>query len=192
MPSWRFLASPSYLVMNKPLTIYTIGHSTHSTAEFIDILNHYKIKTVVDVRTIPKSRHNPQFDQASLSESLEKQQITYVHMKGLGGLRHPKKDSLNTAWRNLAFRGYADYMQTAEFTKNLTDLMQLAAKQPTAIMCAEAVPWRCHRSLIADALVVLEANVIEIISIKSQRKHTLTTWAKVEQGHVVYPETTQT
>jgi uncharacterized protein (DUF488 family) len=174
--------------MEKGLTVFTIGHSTHPLEEFIEILKHYKIKTLVDVRSIPKSRHNPQFNQDVLGESLKHHHIKYLHMKGLGGLRRAKKDSINTAWRSPSFRGFADYMQTEEFTEYLNELIQIAKLKSTVIMCAEAVPWRCHRSLIADALVAHGIKVIEIITIKSHREHSLTPWAKVENGKVTYPE----
>ena len=174
--------------MTKKLTVFTIGHSTHSIEEFIEILKHYKIKTVVDVRSIPRSRHNPQFNQAALDESLKQHHIKYIHIKGLGGLRHAKKDSINIAWRHPSFRGFADYMQTEEFTKYLKELILEAEQKSTAIMCAEAVPWRCHRSLIADALVALGIKVIEIINMKSHKEHTLIPWAKVENEKVSYPQ----
>jgi uncharacterized protein (DUF488 family) len=169
------------------MTVSTVGHSTHPIEEFIHILQAHGIHRLIDVRTIPKSRRNPQFSQENLSASLEKTRIQYQHLPGLGGLRHPRKDSTNTGWRNASFRGYADYMQTPEFAENLEKLIQLAADAPTAIMCAEAVPWRCHRSLIADALVARGIPVSEILSATKARPHTLTPFSKVNGTQVTYP-----
>jgi len=168
--------------------IFTIGHSTRPVSEFIEIIKVYEIKKVVDVRTIPKSRHNPQFNEDMLRESLKAVKIRYLHMKGLGGLRHAQKDSPNKAWRNASFRGFADYMQTVEFEENLGKLIEAAEKQTTVIMCAEAVPWRCHRSLIGDALLVRGVQVMHIMGAGSSREHTLTPWAKVKGRRITYPE----
>ncbi len=168
--------------------IYTIGHSTHPIDEFIKMLDAYKIGLLVDVRTIPKSRHNPQFNQDELAQSLQAHGIGYVHLKELGGLRHTTKDSINTGWRNLSFRGYADYMQTEEFRVGIARLMELARPQPTAIMCSEAVPWRCHRSLIGDALLVRDVHVMDIMSERAAKPHALTPWAKVDGSSITYPE----
>jgi uncharacterized protein (DUF488 family) len=167
--------------------VFTIGHSTRPVLEFIDILDAYGIRKLVDVRTIPRSRHNPQFNEDMLRESLRAVKIRYRHMKGLGGLRHAQKDSPNKAWRNASFRGFADYMQTLEFEENLEDLIEEAEKQATVIMCAEAVPWRCHRSLIGDALLVHGVHVRHIMSAGSSRDHVLTPWAKVEGKKITYP-----
>jgi uncharacterized protein (DUF488 family) len=167
--------------------VLTIGHSTHPIDEFIDLLKAHDVKKLVDVRTIPKSRHNPQFNQETLSERLRDAGIMYVHMPGLGGLRHTVKDSLNTGWRNPSFRGFADYMQTGEFEKNLEELIEISKKQTTVIMCAEAVPWRCHRSLIADALLVRGVKVEDIIGTQTCRPHDLTPWVKVNGKRVTYP-----
>lgn len=167
--------------------VLTVGHSTRTIEEFIALLTAHKVKQLVDVRTVPRSRHNPQFNNDPLAVSLREAGIRYLHMGELGGLRHPKRDSTNTAWRNLSFRGYADYMQTPEFEKALHELMRVAQKRRTAIMCAEAVPWRCHRSLIADALLAHGTDAQEITSRTSTRSHTLTPWARVEQGRVSYP-----
>lgn len=169
------------------MTIYTIGHSTRTIDEFTHILKTYGIQLLVDVRTIPKSRHNPQFNEDSLRDTLHKNHIAYIHMKGLGGLRHTTKESINTAWRNLSFRGYADYMQTAEFKKNLEELIKVAQDYQTVIMCAEAVPWRCHRSLIGDALLVHHIKVIDIFNEHTSKPHTLTPWAKISDSTVSYP-----
>lgn len=168
-------------------TILTIGHSTRPIEVFIKILQSYNVTRVVDIRTIPRSRHNPQFNKEALTISLKGYNIGYTHMAGLGGLRHAKKDSPNTGWRNASFRGFADYMQTAEFETGLAELTSISQKERVVIMCAEAVPWRCHRSLIADALLVRGINVEHIISLESCRVHTLTPWAKVNGIHITYP-----
>ena len=141
------------LVMAKEICVFTIGHSTRSIEDFVEILKHYTINELIDIRTIPKSRHNPQFNGPELAHVLRNHHIGYRHQKNLGGLRHAYADSVNTAWRNASFRGYADYMQTAEFKEGLQELIQTAQEKTVAIMCAEAVPWRCHRSLIGDALL---------------------------------------
>jgi uncharacterized protein (DUF488 family) len=167
--------------------LYTVGHSTHSIDEFLVMLKAFGIALLVDVRTIPKSRHNPQFNGGELSISLRKEGVDYLHMKGLGGLRHALKDSPNTAWRIASFRGFADYMQTPAFAKSLDELIGTAKKQTTVIMCAEALPWRCHRSLIGDALTVRGVEVRDIFSRTECRSHTMTPWAKVEGAQVVYP-----
>jgi uncharacterized protein (DUF488 family) len=169
------------------MTASTIGHSTHPIEKFIRILMAHGIAKLVDVRTIPKSRHNPQFNIESLAASLQAAGIQYHHLPGLGGLRHARKDSINTGWRNASFRGYADYMQTPEFAENLRYLTELASQAPTAIMCAESVPWRCHRSLIADALTVRGIPVLEILSVTKSQPHAMTPFAKVEGQRVTYP-----
>ncbi len=169
------------------MTVSTIGHSTHPIEEFIRMLEAYGIRQLVDVRTIPRSRRNPQFNRENLPASLRAAGIGYTHMPSLGGLRHARKDSVNTGWRNASFRGYADYMQTPEFSENLNQLIQLASEAPTAIMCAEAVPWRCHRSLIADALVVRGISVLEILSATKSQPHAMTPFAKVDGQKLMYP-----
>lgn len=151
------------------------------------MLNANGIRQLVDVRTIPKSRRNPQFGQDELAASLEKGGIRYVHLPGLGGLRHARKDSINTGWKNASFRGYADYMQTAAFQESLAKLVELAAAGPTVIMCAEAVPWRCHRSLIADALTARGIQAEHILSATSRKTHAYTPFARVEGESVTYP-----
>ena len=168
-------------------TLYTVGHSTLSIEDFLVLLQAHGIQEVVDVRTIPKSRHNPQFGQESLAASLHEASIGYQHLPKLGGLRHTTKESPNTAWRNLSFRGYADYMSTPSFSEGLTELKALAQQKTVAIMCAEAVPWRCHRSLIADALTVQGWHVHDIQSKKTAKIHTLTPFLKVEDGKLTYP-----
>jgi len=145
------------------------------------------IRQLIDVRTIPKSRRNPQFGQDQLPVSLEQHGIRYTHLPGLGGLRHARKDSINTGWKNASFRGYADYMQTAAFGESLTNLIELAAPAPTVIMCAEAVPWRCHRSLIADALTARGVNVEHILTAASRKPHACTPFARIEGPSVTYP-----
>lgn len=141
----------------------------------------------MDVRTIPRSRYNPQFNRDRLASTLRQARIGYLHLPALGGLRHAKPDSLNTAWRNASFRGFADYMQIREFANGLSRLMKLGRKGRTAIMCAEALPWRCHRSLIADALLARGYRVEEIASLKRTRPHRLTPWARARAGRVTYP-----
>jgi uncharacterized protein (DUF488 family) len=166
---------------------FTIGHSNRTIEAFLELLEAYGIKAVVDVRTIPKSTHNPQFGKEALSRSLAENNIRYLHMPELGGLRRPRRDSQNTGWRNLSFRGYADYMQTSEFDSGLEKFIEVAADEKTALMCAEVLPWRCHRSLIADVLVARGFEVIEIIDANSSRKHLLAPWAKVSGTKVTYP-----
>jgi uncharacterized protein (DUF488 family) len=170
----------------KPV-LYTIGHSTRPIGEFVDLLKVHGIRQLVDVRTIPKSRYNPQFNEDSFSSSLSEADIEYVHESALGGLRHPKKDSVNTGWRNASFRGYADYMQTAEFSHAIEDLKKKALRKVTAIMCAEAVPWRCHRSMVADALVAQKWDVLHIMTKTVANKHKLTSFAKIKSGRIFYP-----
>jgi len=167
--------------------ISTLGHSTRPVEEFVELLRGYGIQQLVDVRTIPRSRHNPQFNSEVLAGSLQMAGIAYRHMPGLGGLRHPRRDSINMGWRNASFRGYADYMQTGEFHKNLEELIAFSAAATTAIMCAEAVPWRCHRSLIADALVARGIEVREILTASKSQAHLLTPFARVEGAQVTYP-----
>jgi uncharacterized protein (DUF488 family) len=167
--------------------IYTIGHSTHPIDEFLSMLNARGIELVVDIRAIPKSGHNPQCNSDTLSRSLKEGGIGYLHMKELGGLRRPKKDSPNRGWRNSSFQGFADYMLTRKFDASLRQLTEIAEKQRAAIMCAEAVPWRCHRSLISDALLVHGIRVIHIIGGNSTKEHELTSWARVDQLRIIYP-----
>jgi uncharacterized protein DUF488 len=169
------------------LTIFTVGHSTHPIEEFIALLKNYGIEQLVDVRTVPKSRHVPQFNSDALADSLREQGIGYVHLQALGGLRHAKKDSINTAWRNASFRGYADHMETEEFAKGIDRLIELAKARRTVIMCAEAVPWRCHRSLVGDALLVRGIAVEDIMGATSARPHKLTEFAKVDGQRITYP-----
>ena len=169
-------------------TIYTIGHSTRSQAEFIELLRHYGVETLVDVRTVPRSRHNPQFNADELPDALAQVGIQYVHLTSLGGLRHGiGKASPNMGWRNSSFRGYADYMQTQGFLDGLEELRQLAQKGTLALMCAEAVPWRCHRSLIADALLVRGLETSDIQSLTHLLPHKITPFAVVDGLRITYP-----
>jgi uncharacterized protein (DUF488 family) len=172
--------------------MFTIGHSTREIGEFIDILKEHSITLLVDIRTIPKSRHNPQYGQAEIESSLRENGIEYAYLKSLGGLRSSSKNSINDAWRNKSFRNYADYMQTDEFENGLTELMSLSENRVSAIMCAEAVPWRCHRSLVSDALVVRGVLVNEIIGSGTVREHSLTTFAVVDGTKIIYPKSAVT
>ncbi|MDT3776001.1 DUF488 domain-containing protein [Nitrospira sp. MA-1] len=167
--------------------LWTIGHSTRPIEEFVGLLQSHGIQLLVDVRTIPFSRRNPQFHQESLAQSLREAMIQYRHMPELGGRRKARPDSLNVGWRNEGFRGYADYMQTQEFWDGLEELVNIGQQSPSAVMCAEAVPWRCHRSLIADALVIRSWTVDHIISASSLKTHTLTPFAKPDAGRLTYP-----
>jgi uncharacterized protein (DUF488 family) len=167
--------------------IFTVGHSTLPIARFLSLLHAYGIKTLADIRTVPKSRHNPQFNGDALRSALKREKNRYVSLSALGGLRHARKDSPNTGWRNHSFRGYADYMQTKPFEEGIETLIELSRRERTAIMCAEAVPWRCHRSLVADALSVRGIPVVEILSESSYRDHKLTPFALVEGTTITYP-----
>jgi uncharacterized protein (DUF488 family) len=169
-------------------TIYTIGHSTRELSDFIEILKIYNIEQLVDVRTVPKSRHVPQFNHDNLQEKLPEQNIEYIHLEKLGGLRHVLKDSINQGWHNKSFRGYADYMQTDGFLEGIKQLESLAEAKQVAIMCAEAVPWRCHRSMVGDALLVREFKVIDIFDAKKTQNETLTSFAKVDSENITYPD----
>ncbi|HEX3628181.1 MAG TPA: DUF488 domain-containing protein [Verrucomicrobiae bacterium] len=164
-----------------------MGHSTRSIEEFIHLLQAHDVECLVDVRTIPRSRRYPHFNKETLPASLEKAGIGYEHMAALGGLRHAAADSINTGWRNASFRGYADYMQTPPFVEAVENLLRLAKRHRLALMCAEAVPWRCHRSLIADALVVRGIVVEDIMSLSRRQPHRLTPFAKVEGLRITYP-----
>lgn len=171
----------------QPTLVYTIGHSTRPLAEFIRLLRAHGIALLADVRTVPRSRHNPQFNQETLPRDLAAAGIDYLHLPGLGGLRKAQPDSLNQGWRNLAFRGFADYMQTARFDAQLAGLIELAEQRLLAVMCAEAVPWRCHRSLIADALTVRGVRVEHLIGEGQSRPHRLTAFARAAGTRLTYP-----
>jgi uncharacterized protein (DUF488 family) len=169
----------------KPKTILTVGHSTRTIEEFTSLLRAHNVDVLVDIRTVPKSRANPQFAGDALAESMAAAGIAYHWMRSLGGLRHARKDSTNTAWRNANFRGYADYMQTPEFEKALSDLLEFPGQ--VVIMCAEAVPWRCHRSLVADALTARGIEVWHLMSADKKNRHHLTPFAHVDGEVVTYP-----
>jgi uncharacterized protein (DUF488 family) len=171
----------------RPGVILTIGHSTRSITELVRLLAAHRVQRLIDVRTIPRSRHNPQFNRTDLSSALRRAGIHYRHLPALGGLRHAKRDSKNTGWRNRSFRGYADYMQTARFRRSLERVVERAKREQVALMCAEAVPWRCHRSLIADALLARGIPASEIISGVRARPHVLTPFAHVRGIDVTYP-----
>lgn len=167
--------------------VFTIGHSTRSFKEFLALLRAHGVTHVIDVRTVPRSLRNPQFNRETLAEALPAAGIAYSHMPGLGGLRKPRKDSPNSGWRNDSFRGYADYMLTPEFEAALEELIEISGQGSVAVMCAEAVPWRCHRSLIADALAVRGVEVRHITGPGTPRPHTLTPFAVVTAARVTYP-----
>jgi uncharacterized protein (DUF488 family) len=170
--------------------IWTIGHSTKPIETFLALLQAHGIRQLVDVRTIPRSRHNPQFNMESLRQNLKQIGLAYVHARALGGLRKAAKDSLNLGWKNASFRGYADYMQTPEFWSALEELMAMGKKTSTAIMCAEAVPWRCHRSLIADALLTRGWIVRHIMTPDRADEHQFTPFANMEGPRLFYPAPT--
>ena len=176
--------------VTKELVVCTVGHSTRPLATFLALLETNDIGVVLDVRTIPRSRHNPQFNFDSLPGFLSAAAIHYKHLPELGGLRKTHVNSPNTGWRNLSFRGYADYMQTPEFEHGVEQVVKLAQQNRCALMCAEAVPWRCHRSLIADALTVRGVRVEDIIATTGRRLHVLTPWAKVDVLGITYPAAT--
>ena len=169
-------------------TIYTIGHSTRTLEAFEKLLEDFGVALLIDIRTVPRSRHVPHFNSGKLARSLDHKKIEYRHLKTLGGLRKPAKESINLGWRNLSFRGYADHMQSEHFHHGLEELEELAAQQKSAIMCAEAVPWRCHRSLVADALTVRGWQVRHILSSGRQQIHQLTPFAAVDGESVIYPK----
>jgi uncharacterized protein (DUF488 family) len=170
-----------------PGPILTVGHSNRTIEDFLAILQAHGVEHLVDIRTVPRSRHNPQFNREAMPASLAAAGIRYTHMPGLGGLRHARPDSTNTGWRNASFRGYADYMQTPEFEKNLAELLRLAEGTRVAVMCAEAVPWRCHRSLVADALAARGVAVEHLMSSTEANPHKLTSFARIEGSRVFYP-----
>ena len=172
---------------NSPPVVLTVGHSTRQLAEFIALLAVHSVSRLVDIRTVPRSRHNPQFNGDTLPVPLEVAGISYAHVAGLGGFRHTHPGSPNMGWRNVSFRGFADYMQTPQFAENLAALIEQATRERVVLMCAEAVPWRCHRSLIADALVIHGIRVEEIINATRVQVHTLTPFAKVDGTVVTYP-----
>jgi uncharacterized protein (DUF488 family) len=168
--------------------VYTMGFSNRTWDETLEILANYNIKRLIDIRTLPGSKHTPQFNLEHLQRALPHAGIDYVHIKTLGGLRKPRKDStLNAAWRNDGFRGYADYMQTPEFESALGDVISLFKEKTTVYCCTEAVFWRCHRQLVSDALVVRGYSVGHIFSAAKVENHTLTKFVKVEGTRLTYP-----
>lgn len=167
--------------------VLTIGHSTHPLAEFVRLLKESGVTLVADVRTVPRSRHNPQFNRESLPQDLQAAGIGYVHLPGLGGWRQPRPGSVNLGWRTPGFRDYADYLDTPEFARHLESLIDQVRQERVAVMCAEAVPYRCHRSLIADALTVRGLKVEHILSTGRRQPHRLTPFARVENGRLTYP-----
>jgi uncharacterized protein (DUF488 family) len=169
------------------MTLFTIGHSIRPLDEFISMLEGRAIQHLIDVRTVPRSRHNPQFNRETLPAALHAHGIDYTHQPGLGGLRPQRRESINTGWHNASFRAYADYMQTEEFADNIARLIALGQDARIAMMCAEAVPWRCHRSLIADALLVRGIAVEEIVSAEKSEAHRLTPFARVDGTRITYP-----
>ncbi|HEX5417892.1 MAG TPA: DUF488 domain-containing protein [Chloroflexota bacterium] len=177
--------------MDETLSIYALGHSTRSFADLVELLRAHGVATLADIRTIPRSRRNSQFNKEALEAALPAEGIRYVHLPRLGGRRKGLGEgSPNTGWRNLSFRGYADYMQTPEFAAGLTELLAIAQAGPVALMCAEAVPWRCHRSLVADALQARGIVVHHIQSARRATPHRLTPFARIEGERVTYPEET--
>lgn len=171
----------------KGVRLYTVGHSTRSLDELVALLRPFGVTVLADIRTIPRSRHNPQYDRETLPSALRPYGLTYAHLPHLGGLRRPRKDSINTAWRNDSFRGFADYMLTDEFETGLSELRAETDRGLVALMCAEAVPWRCHRSLVADALTVREASVEHIMGSARAAPHHLTSFAEARGTSVTYP-----
>jgi len=171
---------------NDALTIWTIGHSTRSFAKFQELLEVNEIKCLVDVRSFPGSRRYPHFNREELSSSLEAAAITYIHVRELGGRRKPNAHSANTAWQNASFRAYADHMESPEFKKGIEELLELARQQNVAIMCAEAVWWSCHRSLIADYLKSVGVEVLHILSEAKVQSHPYTAAARIVEGKLSY------
>lgn len=169
------------------MAIYTVGHSTHELDEFMEILRAYGIETLADVRTVPRSRRVPWFNRETLPAELERRRIAYRHLEKLGGLRHTRKDSINLGWQNRSFRGYADYMQTGSFSEGLDELIALTGEGTVAVMCAEAVPWRCHRRMIGDALLVRGFEVFDIFSVTKSEPERLTDFAHVDGLTITYP-----
>ena len=187
------MTTPRYGEVMAQVRVFTVGHSTHPLDELVEILRSHGVHQVVDIRKMAGSRRNPQFGEDALAASLPVHEIAYTRLEVLGGLRRTKQSepTVNGAWRNASFRSYADYMQTDDFAQGVDDLLGLAARRQVAIMCAEAVPWRCHRSLVGDALVVRGVEVLDIMSRTSAKPHTLTSFARVEGNRVWYPATAE-
>jgi uncharacterized protein (DUF488 family) len=174
-----------------PPLVLTVGHSNRPLHDFLRVLRAHRVTLVADVRKMPRSRRNSQFNQDTLPEALRGVGIGYVHLPGLGGLRRRQPDSPNTGWQNASFQGYADYMLSPEFEHSLHELLERARGQRVALMCAEAVPWRCHRSLIADALSVRGIAVGHILSASRTQAHLLRPWARVQGTRITYPAPTE-
>ncbi|MGH7845780.1 MAG: DUF488 family protein [Candidatus Binatia bacterium] len=189
---WRSLSQSALSHPDPPPSrerkVYTIGHSTRSLQEFIELLRLSQIELLIDVRTVPRSRRFPHFNSEAPARTLREYAVHYRHLKELGGLRKPAPNSLNTGWRNLSFRGFADYMQSQVFRRGLEDALHCATKRRTVLVCAEAVPWRCHRSLIADALLLKQAEVLHIVSASDVRNHNLTPFAVIQENRLTYPQ----
>ena len=168
------------------MKIWTIGHSSRPLEAFLELLSRHEIEAIADVRRFPGSRRQPQYGQAALSASLAARGVEYRWIEALGGRRRPRPDSPNTAWRNLSFRGYADYMESAGFRRGMDELLELAARKRTAIMCSEAMWWRCHRSLVSDALCAREIEVVHILDAAHTRKHPMTSPARIVDGRLSY------
>lgn len=174
----------------KKSVVTTIGHSTRPLEAFIELLRSNGIQRVIDIRTIPRSRHNPQYNRETLAPALRVARISYVHLKLLGGLRRARPDSTNVGWHNPSFRGFADYMQTPEFEAGLSRALRLAEAKPSTLLCAEAVPWRCHRSLVADAMLVRGYSVEHILGGSHRQRHKMTPFARVRGEQITYPSDT--
>jgi len=169
------------------LVVLTIGHSNRTLDDFVELLKAHGVELLVDIRTVPRSRRNPDFNVEALPSSLNAVGIAHLHMSTLGGLRHPRSDSPNKGWQNSSFQGYADYMQTPEFDNAVHSLMAMAQSKRVTVMCAEAVPWRCHRSLLSDALTVRGVIVKHIMSKTRVQQHTIAPFAKVDGTRLTYP-----
>ena len=169
-------------------TLYTIGHSTRTIEKFLELLFSFDIKILADIRRLPGSRKYPQFDQDALKKSLEENGIVYIYIADLGGRRPAKKDSKNTTWRNKSFQGYADYMETDSFANGAAELAKFALEQPTAMMCSEAVWWRCHRSMVSDYFKAKGWQVLHIMALGKATEHPYTSPARVEGDQVLYSE----
>jgi len=174
------------------MIIKSIGHGTKSLKELISMLKEANVEALIDVRSIPRSSHNPQFNKETIAEALTKEGILYIHLPEAGGLRHPKKDSPNKGWKNESFRGFADYMATANFLASLDQIIEIGKEKSAALMCAETLPWRCHRFLIADALMLRGIEVVHILSKGKEKKHLLTPWCQIKNGIVTYPASNET
>jgi uncharacterized protein (DUF488 family) len=167
-------------------TIWTLGHSTRPLDEFLGLLGHYRLEAVADVRRFPGSRRQPQYAQAALRDSLGGSGIAYRWLPALGGRRRPRPDSPNSAWRNASFRGYADHIQTAEFAAGLDELLEIAGRLRTTLVCAEALWWRCHRALISDVLRLRGIEVVHILDARHSQVHPYTSAARIVEGRLSY------